>query len=234
MPFKGQTSQGVGKRESYSANGSDSVAPNSQKEPYPWSTLQTGAVIASMLLQNSKRPNATNQSDKIFVNAEIQPFQPKLASGPQKALHWHQTQAIVDCGSSFDIIDPYLAKQLELQVHPLPKLLAKYLDGSNVTIYGQTSLHLRITDHEGQVRQQLAQFVVMDSPQYPIVLGMPWLEHWNPIPHFGTKTIRFQVQNPSEYSKIALVDSEEFTSMLDSGTTQLYVCTIGTIRPCGA
>jgi hypothetical protein len=140
---------------------------------------------------------------------------------------------MIDSGSSFDIIDPLLAKQLGLRVQPLPRAVGKYLNGSHVTIYGQTSLYLRIWDKDRQFRQQVAQFVVMDSPTYPILLGMPWLRHWNPIPDFRAKTIRFQDHDSPEYSKVAVISADDLATELETGTSQLYVCTVGPVRPQG-
>lgn len=194
MPPTGQAGRQFGKWDGYLASDSSSVALNTQKEPYPWSTYQKGAIIASMLLQESKGPKKRDLSDKIVVNAEIRALNSTETLKPRasrSAPSWRQTRAMIDSGSSFDIIDPFLAKQLNLQVKPLPRPIAKYLDGSNPTVYGQTSLELRITDQNRQFRHQVAQLLVMDSPDYPMLLGMPWLRRWNPIPDFRAKIISF-------------------------------------------
>ena len=79
----------------------------------------------------------------------------------------------------------------------------------------------------------MAKFVVIDSPKYPILLGMPWLRRWNPIPDFKAKTIRFQDHDSPEYSKVALIDAEDLMAELETGMSQLYVCTVGAVRPQG-
>jgi hypothetical protein len=189
-----------------------------------------------MLLQESKGPKERDLSDKIIVNAEIRALNSTETLKPRasrSAPSWRQTRAMIDSGSSFDIIDPFLAKQLNLQVKPLPRPIAKYLDGSNPTVYGQTSLELRITDQNRQFRHQVAQLLVMDSPDYPMLLGMPWLRRWNPIPDFRAKTISFQDHDSPEYSKIALISAEELAAELETGTSQLYVCSIGSVSPQG-
>ena len=136
------------------------------------------------------------------------------------------TTAMLDSGSCFDVMSPKLAKQLDLKPDRLPSSLASYLNGTPAKIYGLVSTKLDVLDTTGIIKTQTVSFVLMDTPnEYPIVLGMPWLETWNPVVDFKTRQLVFNGERREGYHKVRIIRANDIASELEDGNSQLYVGT---------
>uniref|UniRef100_A0A4W5RBM8 ribonuclease H n=1 Tax=Hucho hucho TaxID=62062 RepID=A0A4W5RBM8_9TELE len=103
--------------------------------------------------------------------------------------HQHRVQAMIDSGAAGDFLDLTLAKELKIPTQLLPQpqavtaLDGRPLEPGKVTEATQ-SLRLTIFQH-----QQEETFYLIDSPEYPIILGHPWLCRHNPQIDWPTGTI---------------------------------------------
>lgn len=94
--------------------------------------------------------------------------------------HQFPVQAMIDSGAAGNFIDLSLAKKLKIPTHLLPHpqsvtaLDGRPLEPGKVTEATQ-SLKLTIAKH-----QQEETFYLIDSPEYPVILGHPWLHRHNP------------------------------------------------------
>jgi len=59
-------------------------------------------------------------------------------------------EALIDGGLELNLLSARLAKEQDLVVHPLPKLLAKGVGGKAIKIYGTTLAAIRIVDSRGK------------------------------------------------------------------------------------
>uniref|UniRef100_A0A8D0CUG7 Gypsy retrotransposon integrase-like protein 1 n=1 Tax=Sander lucioperca TaxID=283035 RepID=A0A8D0CUG7_SANLU len=101
----------------------------------------------------------------------------------QASLQWQSqnfpVSALVDSGADESFLDRELAKQMVLDTIPMDRpLQAKGLNGQLLTrITHQTvPVCLRVSGNH----QENIQFHIIDCPQTPLVLGIPWLIKHNP------------------------------------------------------
>jgi hypothetical protein len=59
-------------------------------------------------------------------------------------------EALIDGGSQLNLLSVMLAKEHDLPVQPLPKLLAEGVDGNALKIYGTTIVAIKIVDSRGK------------------------------------------------------------------------------------
>ncbi|KAI5085992.1 hypothetical protein C0J45_23069, partial [Silurus meridionalis] len=87
--------------------------------------------------------------------------------------------AFVDSGADAEFIDLKLAQQLLVPMEPLPEaLLIRALDGS---LLGRATHRTRpLLMSVGEQHREWLSFLVISSPQAPIMLGFPWLRKHNP------------------------------------------------------
>lgn len=103
--------------------------------------------------------------------------------------HQFPVQAMIDSGAAGNFIDLSLAKKLKIPTHLLPHpqsvtaLDGRPLEPGKVTEATQ-SLKLTIAKH-----QQEETFYLIDSPEYPVILGHPWLHRHNPHINWSTGSI---------------------------------------------
>ena len=103
--------------------------------------------------------------------------------------HQRQVQAMIDSGAASDFLDLTLAKKLNIPTQLLPHpqavtaLDGRPLEPGKVTEATQ-SLRLTIFQH-----QQEETLYLIDSPEYPVILGHPWLCRHNPHIDWPTGTI---------------------------------------------
>ena len=143
-----------------------------------------------------------------------------------------KTCCFIDCGSAFNVISPLLAKKLELPIHPIQDAVARYLNGSPVKIYGHAAAKMTITDTFGKSRGGIVPLTVMDSAQDDVVLGMPWLETWNPSVNFAVQSMKFRRHSGRKYRKIAIEGLKDFVkSTTPDDANQLFLCRIDAILP---
>jgi hypothetical protein len=80
---------------------------------------------------------------------------------------------LIDGGLELNLFLACLAKEQDLVVHPLLKLLANGVGGKAIKIYGTTLAPIRIVDSRGKEETQNVPFIVADIQRYPAYLGMP-------------------------------------------------------------
>lgn len=100
----------------------------------------------------------------------------QLTVSPKSSL---TLSALIDSGADENFMDLNLARQLDLQLRPLPKpRSARALDGHLLS---------RVTDETPPLSLSISgnhfesiSFLIIDSPQYPLILGYLWLCKHNP------------------------------------------------------
>ncbi|KAL0161345.1 hypothetical protein M9458_045070, partial [Cirrhinus mrigala] len=103
--------------------------------------------------------------------------------------HQHPVQAMIDSGAAGDFLDLSLAKELGIPTQLLPHpqavtaLDGRPLEPGKVT---EATQSLRLTIHQ---HQQEETFYLIDSPEYPVILGHPWLRRHNPQIDWSAGTI---------------------------------------------
>lgn len=103
--------------------------------------------------------------------------------------HQHQVQAMIDSGAAGNFLDLTLAKKLKIPTQLLPHpqavtaLDGRPLEPGKVT---EATLSLRLTIFQ---HQQEETFYLIDSPEYPVILGHPWLRRHNSHIDWPTGTI---------------------------------------------
>ncbi len=103
--------------------------------------------------------------------------------------HQHLVQAMIDSGAAGDFLDLSLAKELGIPTQLLPRpqavmaLDGRSLEPGRVT---EATQSLRLTIHQ---HQQEETFYLIDSPEYPVILGHPWLRRHNPWIDWSAGTI---------------------------------------------
>ncbi len=103
--------------------------------------------------------------------------------------HQHLVQAMIDSGAAGDFLDLSLAKELGIPTQLLPHpqavtaLDGRPLEPGRVT---EATQSLRLTIHQ---HQQEETFYLIDSPEYPVILGHPWLRRHNPWIDWSAGTI---------------------------------------------
>jgi hypothetical protein len=135
--------------------------------------------------------------------------------------------ALVDPGSHLNLMDAVLAKELGIQWKPLlSSMNATGPNGSPMTIYGIAEASMTLLDTKGRVLTQMIPFLVADVRQYPIYLGMPWIQDTNPVMDFHTKELRWRRQNEALQSSFVHVDVElakEFRKTIRKCESDIYV-----------
>ncbi len=96
---------------------------------------------------------------------------------------------MIDSGAAGDFLDLSLAKELGIPTQLLPHpqavtaLDGRPLEPGRVT---EATQSLRLTIHQ---HQQEETFYLIDSPEYPVILGHPWLRRHNPWIDWSAGTI---------------------------------------------
>lgn len=103
--------------------------------------------------------------------------------------HTHSCQALVDSGAAGNFIDSRLAHTLKVPLVALDAPLSvSALDGQplgNGKVTSVTSpLRIHVANHLEEISLHL-----IDSPEFPVVLGFPWLRRHNPHIDWATGSI---------------------------------------------
>ncbi len=125
-------------------------------------------------------------SKKRGAGTRVITFPQPAASGVSLnvSLHWgnqhHKLQAFLDSGAAGNFMDFTLARHLRIQPISLQESLTiTALDGrplgSGQVKRCTTPLHLQIGCHKEKI-----QFFLIHSPEFPLILGFPWLSLHNP------------------------------------------------------
>lgn len=110
----------------------------------------------------------------------------------QASLQWQSQSfpvgALIDSGADESFLDCELAQQMDIETVPLDySLQAKALNGYLLAqVTHQTVPVLLRTSGNHQERIKLH---IIDCPQNPLVLGIPWLRRHNPHTDWSTGTI---------------------------------------------
>lgn len=111
-----------------------------------------------------------------FSSAKPHPGSVVRLSTPTLSLEF---AALIDSGADGNFMDRGLASQLKLEFTPLTSpLVAHALDGRLLcrVLHQTPSLNLRMSGNHSET----IIFHIIDSPQFPLILGYPWLVKHNP------------------------------------------------------
>jgi len=141
-------------------------------------------------------------------------------------------EAMIDGGSQLNLLSAVLAKEQELEVEPLPELLAEAVNGGKLTVYGTTEVDVTITDSRGCVKTQPIPFVVTDLRRYKMYLGLPWIDECNPKISYASRRMLFRgdkVKDRPPYRKVGLEDTEQFEKSMRDPAVDVYACLVGSV-----
>jgi transposase InsO family protein len=136
---------------------------------------------------------------------------------------------LIDSGSTLNVISPTTAREHNLEIKPLPGALARYLDGTPLRLEGTVVADVDVVDSIGVRRRDSIQFVISETVEAPIVLGMPFLEAWNPKTDHREKTMCFTGKR-EPYRKIDDVTNEQMNNLLLDESNQPFLCAIRDIE----
>lgn len=129
-------------------------------------------------------------------------------SGPIKV------RALIDSGAEANFVSRAILDQTGQTPDDLKGATFRSLNGQSLAIQGRTRLLYSVTDSIGQERGGPDDFFVGNIEGFDIVLGMPWLANWNPVPNFAQKTIRFRNNRKNRgrrFRKLGMEWGDEFS-----------------------
>lgn len=145
-------------------------------------------------------------------------------------------EALVDGGSQLNLISVLLVKELDLVMEPLPSLVAEGVGGTNLSIYGTTTVDMTITDSRGRRETQRVPFVVTDLKRYKVYLGLPWIDACNPKLSYMSRRLLFRGKKQKDspvMEKVSLEDAEEFDRTIHGSHVDVYVCMVNSVGQIG-
>ena len=143
----------------------------------------------------------------------------------------------MDGGSQLNLLSAMVAKEQNLQVDPLPSLLAEGVNGGSIPVYGTTTVTILVTDSRGKQETQEIPFVVTDLRRYPVYLGLPWIDAYQPKLNYASRRMLFKGNKVSErgrFQKVATEDAAEFDRTMRDPRTEVYACSVGFVGQNGA
>jgi hypothetical protein len=84
----------------------------------------------------------------------------------------NSVKALIDKGLQLNLLSLLVAKENNLDIKLLPKLLAEELNRSNLTVYRITLANVSITDSCRHVQEHKVLFVVTELLKYKMYLGL--------------------------------------------------------------
>jgi hypothetical protein len=126
-------------------------------------------------------------------------------------LNGHRARVLLDCGASSNYITWRIARQhgfrLTQKQHPYRLGLADGSHADHGMITRETvGLTMNIEEH-----QEVISFDVFDS-SWDAVLGIPWLEKWNPQINWRHKTLEFPDEGRKVSGNLVLTKGQAFAS----------------------
>jgi hypothetical protein len=85
----------------------------------------------------------------------------------------NSVKALIDKGSQLNLLSLLVAKENDLDIELLLKLLAEGPNRSNLTVYRITLANVSITDSHRRVQEHEVLFVVTELLKYKMYLGLP-------------------------------------------------------------
>lgn len=137
--------------------------------------------------------------------------------------------ALIDSGSELNLISSPFAKQLGLKLQPLPSLEAEAANGSSIPIDGATTVEVAVTDARGRVRHQMVPFVVCALRKFPVYLGLPWIDAYNPKLNFATRRMLHRggkIRDHPLVAKVGIEEAEEFDKSMRDPTAYVFACVV--------
>lgn len=163
--------------------------------PNKSASLPNPPVVSSATL--GQEPSAVNNRLMIDVTVPAQPRPRTLA-------------ALIDSGAAINLIRQMIVKECGWTTTATPHKEVTMIDGTPTTAYGEVVLNLKATDDRGVVRTTSHRFVAADLPEYPMLLGYPWLEKLNPRIDWR----KAHWEYPQDQSDIDIVSAAAFASQL--------------------
>jgi hypothetical protein len=100
-------------------------------------------------------------------------------------------EALVDSGAEVNCISPRLATELRWQLDKMPPRTIKAFDGNELLSFGVYKQSILVKDSLQREKKQDCTFYAVQSSEYAMVLGYPWLEAADPLISFRTSTWRY-------------------------------------------
>ncbi|XP_060786982.1 alpha-2-macroglobulin-like [Neoarius graeffei] len=150
-------------------------------------------------LRQNHLPRTPGKSQTLFsprrsvMGVTLSPDFPSTGFFVPVTLSWdhqlHSLQAFIDSGAAGNFMDLSLAQHLGIPTSGLdPPLSVTALDGwplgGGLVDLMSSTVHVRIDSHQEELS-----FHLIQSPEFPIVLGFPWLTRHNPHLDWGSRTI---------------------------------------------
>jgi transposase InsO family protein len=145
-------------------------------------------------------------------------------------------EALIDGGSQLNLVSAELAKEHDLPITPLSRVLAEGVDGRKLKVYGTTETSVRIVDSRGKEQTQDVPFLVTDAPKYQMYLGLPWIDACQPKISYATRRILFRgtkARDRPVYRKIALEEAEDFEKTMRDPKADVYGCLVASVVQSG-
>jgi hypothetical protein len=152
------------------------------------------------------------------------PFVAALAKGPPRKEHnslvlqielptetgWQSARALLDSGAEQNLVSQILVKERGWE--PVgPPISMHDINGRSFHCYGVHQLSIRVRDACGKTREARQMFYAVDSDEYKVVLGYPWLEYFDPEIAWKARCFRYRIdeddlelQEPREFQKTAI------------------------------
>ena len=138
-------------------------------------------------------------------------------------------EALIDGAAQLNLLSASVAKERDIQVRPLSRLMAEAANGTKMTIYGTASVNVIVIDSRRRRRKHLIPFVVADIPKFPMYLGLPWIDAENPKLNYLSRRMLHRgekAKNSIPYHKVAIEDAEQFARTMYDQSSDIYFCSI--------
>jgi hypothetical protein len=105
----------------------------------------------------------------------------------QGTLNHAPVRILIDSGAMGNFISQQTADHFSFALHSVTNIPITFANGSSGSCNkAAIAAYLRFANHEEQLDLQ-----VVSLPNHDIILGQPWLEHWNPHINWKTHQITF-------------------------------------------
>nr|OQO15701.1 hypothetical protein B0A51_17499 [Rachicladosporium sp. CCFEE 5018] len=118
-------------------------------------------------------------------------------------------RGLVDCGSAGNFVSQTAALEVGLKATEPAETQYAALNGQSLRVTGQGDVPLAVTDSHGRTIGGKAKFNFGRIHGYDVILGMPWLEQWNPSVDFSTKKLAWRRKGRPARRRIAMATPHE-------------------------